>query len=254
MMADYPETFNAGAVFAGAAYKSVTNIWTGLLTSYGWRAKTPAEWAKLVRAQNPGYTGTYPRMIIYQGKMDVVVNKNNGKQLVKQWTALHDIRQKPDETIKHFAHSRPVEKNIYNDSAGNAAVIYYKLKGVGHALPVDPGRCPQQGGKLTAFSRDINYSSTYWTAVDFGLIPRPVITTRKIGDGSDANLIFSVPATPGAKYHWHLPKHCLIIGDRTANIITVDWGDRSGNVDVTEINGKCKTIYSTLLVKVTGSK
>ena len=251
MMADYPETFNAGAVFAGAAYKSVTNIWTGLLTSYGWLARSPAKWAKLVHDQNPDYTGTYPRMIIYQGKMDVVVNKNNGKQLVKQWTALHGIGQKPDETIRHFAHARLVEKNIYNDTSGNAAVIYYKLKAVGHALPIDPGRCTQQGGKLTAFSRDINYFSTYWTAVDFGLIPRPTISGEAAVNARAKNLTYSVPADPDSKYKWHLPKGCRIIGDRNASSITIDWGDREGNVDVTEISaGRCKQVYSTLLVKV----
>ena len=49
MMADYPETFNTGAIFAGGAYKTATNLWTALLTFYGWRIKSPDKWAELVR-------------------------------------------------------------------------------------------------------------------------------------------------------------------------------------------------------------
>jgi poly(hydroxyalkanoate) depolymerase family esterase len=250
VMADYPETFAAGAVFAGAPYKSVTNIWTGLLTSYGWRAKRPADWAALVRGQNPDYHGAYPRMIIYQGKMDVVVNKNNGKQLVKQWTVLHGISQTPDETIRHFARSGPVERNIYNDSSGYPAVIYYRLRGVGHALPVDPGRCAQQGGRLTAFSRDINYNSAYWTAVDFGLIERPVIKARSYVASGEGNVPLSVPGDPSARYIWHLPKGCRIIGDKNSNSIRVNWGSTPGNIDVKEIKGKCKKVYSTRYMRI----
>ena len=32
LMAGYPETFNAGAVFAGGAYKTATNLWTSMMT------------------------------------------------------------------------------------------------------------------------------------------------------------------------------------------------------------------------------
>ena len=251
MMADYPETFNAGAIFAGAAYKSATNLWTGLLTSYGWRSKRPADWAKLVREQNPDYKGSYPRMVIYQGRMDVVVNKNNGKQLMKQWTALHGVSQKPSETIRHFAGARPVERNCYNDTAGRAVVTYYRLRAVGHALPVDPGRCAQQGGRLKAFSRDINFYSTYWTAVDWGLIARPSISGKTAVKASEKNVQLSVPLSAGARYRWHLPKGCKIMGNKQSNTISVNWGDKPGNVDVTEIGtGKCKLRYSTLRVGV----
>jgi poly(hydroxyalkanoate) depolymerase family esterase len=251
MMADYPELFNAGAIFAGAPYKTATNLWSAMLTAYGWNYKSPDNWARLVRDQNPLYKGSYPRMIIYQGRMDIVVNQNNSRQLVKQWTALHHISPRPAETIRHFARARAVDRRTYVDSNGRDAVIYYRLKGVGHALPIDPGDCGQQGGKMTAFSRDINYYSTYWVAVDFGLIPKPTIAGRDFVDGGEMGLTFSVPPAPGAKYRWHLPKHCTIMGDKNSNSITVNWGPKSGNVDVTETGpDKCKFVYSTLFVRV----
>lgn len=251
MMADYPQTFNAGAIFAGGAYKTATNLWTAMLTSYGWRIKSPEKWAALVREQNPEYTGAYPRMIIYQGLMDVVVNKNNGAQIMKQWTALHHLSPKPSETIKHFTGAKPVERNVYSNEQGKPAVIYYKIKGLGHALPVDPGKCSNQGGHLTAFSRDINYWSSYWTAVDFGLVHLSAIEGKKEVEKNETGLTFSVPEHTGSKYVWTLPKDCKITGSKTGSAITVNWGGKPGNVDVKEVVSKqCKQPYPTLYVKL----
>ena len=251
MMADYPEIFNAGAVFAGGAYKTATNLWTALLTSYGWRIKTPENWAKLVRGQNPEYTGAYPRMIVYQGLMDVVVNKNNGKQIVKQWTALHHINPKPAEVIKHYTGVKPIEKDVYRDSSGQAVVMYYKIKGLGHAYPVNPGQCVNQGGHLIAFSRNMNYFASYWTAVDFGLIHLNEIAGKMKVGKNEAGITYSVPDNPGSEYIWKLPKDCKISGSKNGHSITVNWGDKSGNVDVTEVvSKKCKQPYPTLFVQV----
>ena len=156
-MINYHSRIDTGAIFAGGAYKTATNLWTALLTFYGWRIKSPDKWAELVREQNPNYTGAYPRMIIYQGNADVVVNKRNGSQLMKQWTYLHHLSTTPTEKIKRFANTKAVEKNIYRDSSGKAAVLYYKVKHLGHALLVDPGKCFNQGGHMGLFSADKNY-------------------------------------------------------------------------------------------------
>jgi poly(hydroxyalkanoate) depolymerase family esterase len=255
LMADYPETFNAGAVFAGGAYKTATNIWTAMLSMYGWRIKSPENWAKLVREQNPSYTGLYPRMIIYQGNADVVVSKRNGSQLMKQWTNLHGLSTTPTETIRHFAQVKSLEKNIYRALDSSAAVIYYKVKHMGHALLVDPGKCENQGGKMVAFSSDKNYFSTYWTAVDFGLIPlSPIEGKRQVRVG-EQQVTYSVPPTEGASYIWRYPKDCRVTGSNNSNSITLNFGKRSGNIDVTKvISKKCKQIYPTSVVIVGGKK
>ena len=111
-------------------------------------------------------------MIIYHGNADMVVNKRNGSQLMKQWTNLHHISTEPSEVRKRFAGVKAIEKRIYRDNDSNAVVIYYKVKRLGHALLVDPGNGEKQGGRLGLFSADKNYFSTYWTAIDFGLIAR----------------------------------------------------------------------------------
>ncbi len=248
LMADYPETFNAGAIFAGAPYKVATNFWTAIMAFYGWRIKSPEKWGKLVREQNRDYKGKYPRMIIYQGKIDVVVNQRNGNQLMKQWTNLHGISTIPSVSIKHFAQCKAVEKNIYRSNDSTVAVIYYKVKRLGHALLVDPGKCETQGGKRTMFSADKNYFSTYRTAVDFGLIHPAEIKGKNVLRKNEKENVYSVPQNSGSTYEWKVAGGGKIVSGNGTNSITLNWGERAGNIDVLEQNGKCKTPYATFYV------
>lgn len=251
LMADYPQTFSAGAIFAGGAYKTATNLWTGLLSLYGWRIKSPENWGALVREQNPGYTGPYPRMVIYQGKADVVVNRRNGNQLMKQWTNLHGLSTTPAETIRRFANIKAIEKNIYRTPEGKEAVLYYKVKHLGHALLVDPGKCINQGGRRGLFSADKNYFSTYWTAVDFGLIPRPVIAGKTEVSSNEVVTYSLSLSTANAKVKWSFPKGCEIISNAVGSNITVRWGNTNGSVNAISVDeNNCRQTYSTLQVNV----
>lgn len=251
LMADYPEAFNAGAIFAGGAYKTATNIWTGILSLYGWRIKSPEKWGALVREQNPNYTGEYPRMIIYQGKADVVVNKRNGSQLMKQWTNLHGLSTTPTETIRRFAGAKAIEKNIYRTNEGKEAVLYYRIKHLGHALLVDPGKCLNQGGKRGLFSADKNYFSTYWTAVDFGLIPRPAIIGKTEVSANETATYSLSPSVDGQKVSWKFPKDCKVIQNQGNGELTLKWFGKGGSINAAAYyDKKCRQAFSTLVVKV----
>lgn len=251
LMAVYPEVFNAGAVFAGGPYKAATNIWTGMMAMYGWRVKRPEVWGDYVRAQNAGYRGSYPRMIIYHGKADVVVNRRNATELVKQWTNLHHAATSPTQVIKRFAGCRSIEKRVHTDSMGSEAVVYYRIKAMGHALPVDPGKCETKGGRLKPFSADKNFFSTYWVAVDFGLVPRPVIAGPGHVSKFERGVKFSVPGANARSYSWAVSKGVKITSGQGTDKVTVDWGSEDGYVNVTEIQeGKCRKAYSTLPVNL----
>lgn len=250
MMATHPASFKAGAIFAGAPFKAANKFITGMFAMEGWVLKSPEHWGDLVRAQNPEYKGSYPTMIVYQGKADVVVNKRNGYEIVKQWTNLQGISARPTQRIKRYAGKKFIEKNVFQDAMQEDVVIYYKVRGLGHALLVDPGKCVQQGGKHKLYSADKNYYSTYWTAVDFGLITPYTISGNKSAKPYQQNLTFSVPSTEGAKYKWTFPSGCRIIS-KNGNTVNVNWGKVSGSVNVTVLyNDKCKTVYQTLFVDV----
>jgi poly(hydroxyalkanoate) depolymerase family esterase len=251
MMADYPEIFNAGAIFAGCAYKSGNGIVAGMLTGLGWRIKSAQKWGNIVRKQNPNYTGEYPRMIIYQGNSDWIVNKRNGGELMKQWTNLHLTGTQPSETINRFVNIGDIQRNVYKNDANKDVVIFYKINNLSHALLVNPGNCKYEGGKMGLFSKDINFHSTLWTAYDFGLIQTPAISGKKTVTKGEKNIIFSVPYHNKSTYEWTYPNDATVEKNENTNSIELDWGNLPGNIDVTETDSLfCKKQYKTIFVNV----
>jgi feruloyl esterase len=254
MMADYPEVFNAGAIFAGAPYKVGTNIVTIDMAFLGWRRKKPEKWGNYVRKQNPDYTGVYPRMIIYQGNKDWVVNKRNGVELMKQWTSLHHISQYPSEIIPQYVNNVDIERNVYRTPDKKDAVIFYKINKLSHALLIDPGTCKYQGGKRGFFTKDKNYNSTLFTAYDFGLIETPVITGKTSLLPQEQNITYTVPLNDKSIYEWTYPADCSIIKNDKSNSITLNWGNQPGCINVTETDASfCKKQYQTLFVNLINS-
>lgn len=248
MMADYPQLFNTGAIFAGGAYKSGNGMVAGMMALVGWRIKSPENWGNIVRKQNPDYKGEYPRLIIYQGNNDWVVNKRNGVELMKQWTNLHRIGIQPSETIDAFLNEKDIQRNAYHNAIQKEVVVFYKVNKLGHALLVDPGKCKFQGGSKGFFSRDKNYFSTLWTAYDFELIAAPEITGAH-SVSQKQKVSYSVPLTPGSKYEWSFPSDCNLETEPNSNTITLKWGTSTGYINVTETDASnCKKQYKTLLV------
>ena len=250
MMADYPQLFRAGAIYAGGAYKLATNPFIAMAAMEGWVLRSPSHLGDLVRAQNPGYTGSYPRMIVYQGRADLVVNRRNGMEIVKQWTDLLHISEHPTETIRRYTQVRSLERNTFRDAAGREQVIYYRIRHMGHALPVYPGHCDTRGGHMLPFSANKKFFSTYRTAVDFGLIKEDSIS-GPVHIHTGQQVIYSVSADAKNSYHWHYPKDCKIIGDPDSPSISLIWGSKTGNLDLTVISADgCQKNYPTRLITV----
>ena len=254
MMADYPETFNAGAIFAGLPYKIPANNNSPVVLPDG-KERTPEEWGQFVRSQNPDFKGHYPRVIIYQGEEDKVVNKRNGIDLMQQWTNVHHISTTPMETIHGYVGIKDIERNVYRDKEKKDAVIFYKVNNLGHALLVEPGDCKYQGGKMKAFSENKNYNSALFTAYDFGLIPAPVITGKKMVGAMEKHVTFSVPLIENASYQWTFPSDCKVQKNDNSNSIILTWGTNSGCINVTETDASnCKRQYQTLFVSLNEGK
>ncbi len=254
MMADYPQLFNTGAIFAGGAYKSGNGMISGMMALVGWRIKSPEKWGNIVRKQNPDYNGEYPRMIIYQGNNDWVVNKRNGVELMKQWTNLHHIGIQPSEIIDAFVNVKNIQRNAYCNAIQKEVVVFYKVDKLGHALLVDLGDCKNQGGSRGFFSKDKNYFSTLWTAFDFGLIAVPEISGPH-SVFSNQKVSYSVPLTFGSKYEWNFPSDCTLEQGLNTNSITLKWGTSSGYINVTETDASnCKKQYKTLFATMNDLK
>jgi poly(hydroxyalkanoate) depolymerase family esterase len=251
MMSAYPAIFNTGAIFAGGAYKSAVNVMTTTSAMMGWVNRTPLEWGDYVRNANPAFKGPYPKIIIYQGRRDLVVNHKNAHEMIEQWTNVHGIDTLATDTINDFANNVNIKKYLFKNSNGENVVTYYEVKNIGHALMINPGNCRDEGGKIVPFSVDEDFFSTYWTAVDFGLIPEPKISGKNKIQLNEQNVEYSVPYFKGSTYSWSFPDDAIPVGAEDHNTLKLNFGKRSGSISVVEHDSAgCYFRYPALKVLV----
>ena len=130
VLATSPDRFRAGAIAAGIPFKCTTSV-LGSQACLSGTTQTPQAWSMLVRNAFPSFTGTYPRVAVWQGQSDVFVAPANGAELMKQWTAVHGIDQTANGT-------QPITsggtRTFFRASAGGAALVELnEVPGLGHA-------------------------------------------------------------------------------------------------------------------------
>lgn len=170
MLATYPEVFRAGAVMAGIPYAAALDMPTGFKAMRGEVVLSSEEWEAKVREQNQGFTGAYPTLAIFQGTDDPAVNFINADELAKQWAALYDINPEEPAEVAILETNATIKRSTFRDSTGALILLRYDLDSLGHAIAVDPGDGPQQGGEEGQFAKDVDFFSSYWAAVFFGLV------------------------------------------------------------------------------------
>ncbi|WP_328344187.1 extracellular catalytic domain type 1 short-chain-length polyhydroxyalkanoate depolymerase [Micromonospora sp. NBC_00421] len=174
MLATYPEVFAAGSVIAGLPYRCSPPASTSVC-QYSGVDRTPAAWGDLVRAAYSGYTGRRPRVAIWHGTSDSTVVPANAVESRDQWTDVLGVSQTPTSTS-----SLPAGTSL--EVYGDDAVRLYRVAGMGHGTPVDPGAGTDQCGTATSYFLD-TICSTYRDARFFGLdggttpTPSPTLTT-----------------------------------------------------------------------------
>jgi poly(hydroxyalkanoate) depolymerase family esterase len=250
MLATYPAVFNKGAIMAGLPYKASSSSSTAGLAMGGYVVKTPAQWSALVKGQNSTYTGPFPHVAIFHGTFDLTVNVNNATELIKQWTDLNNADQTADVTNSSFQGNTAVEQTIYNDNLNNPVVYYYKIAGMGHAISLDTGSCPRQGGVTGTYAIETNFHSTYWAANFFGIITNPYLISglTPVVPNSNNNT-YSVANTSGSSYQWTVPVGASIVSGQGTHSILVNWGQTAGFITVQETTtANCKNDVASLYV------
>ncbi|HEX5119439.1 MAG TPA: PHB depolymerase family esterase [Pseudonocardiaceae bacterium] len=193
LLADYPDVFAGGAIDSGLAAQCATSLTAASSCQFVSQNKTPAQWGDLVRGSDPGYTGPWPRVAIWQGTSDFTVEPVNADELRDQWTNVLGISHTPSSTQTLTGGTT---ESVYNDAAGDPAVETYSISGMGHGLAVDPGTGPTQCGTTGAFFLDF-ICSTYYTGVFWGLnggrtgLPAPTGLTVTGTTTSSASLSWS---------------------------------------------------------------
>ncbi|CAG7655930.1 extracellular catalytic domain type 1 short-chain-length polyhydroxyalkanoate depolymerase [Actinacidiphila bryophytorum] len=204
LLADYPDVFAGGAVDSGLPAQCATSQTAASTCQYGSVNLTPAQLGDKVRASDPGYSGPWPRVAIWQGASDYTVYPVNGTELRDQWTNVWGIGQTASST-----QTLPggTTLSVYDDPSGRPAVQLYQISGMGHGLAVDPGSGTEQCGTTGSYYLD-TICSSYYTARFWGLdgstppgggggtLPAPTAVT--VAGTTDSTVSLSWGAVTGA--------------------------------------------------------
>lgn len=161
MLATYPDVFAGGSIIAGVPYRCATSMINAFSCMSPGVDKTPAQWGTLVRNAHPGYSGTRPRVAIWHGTADYTVATANATESRDQWTNVAGVSQTPTSTT-----TLPAGTTL--ETYGNDQVRLYRITGMGHGTPVDPGSAADQCGTAGAYFLD-TICSAYHDALYFGL-------------------------------------------------------------------------------------
>jgi len=102
LLAAYPDVFAGGAVVAGLPVGAAGGVSEALrrMAEAG-PDRSPTAWAEQVRHAAPaGYPGPWPRLSIWHGEADRVVDPANSRLLAMQWCALNGLDPTAAETVE----------------------------------------------------------------------------------------------------------------------------------------------------------
>jgi poly(hydroxyalkanoate) depolymerase family esterase len=158
MLATWPDRIAAGAILSGVPYRCADSVATAFdcqqLDLHPERDKSGEAWAALVEAGSGGHAGAWPRVAIWHGSSDGIVDPRAADELVEQWTAVHGEGGPP-----------VVELVDGQERQRWGAVERWTLDGMGHAVALGGDGC----AAAAAFFEDRGVCSTRRIASFFGL-------------------------------------------------------------------------------------
>lgn len=154
MAATFPEVFAGSASLAGIPYACARTQMDTFSCQNPGKDATPEQWATLVKNAVPGYTGSYPKISVWQGTKDGVVGPKNRGEIVDQWTAVHGVSVEPTETetiagATHTVYGGVVESWSIPNMDHDVPVVPSAKCGSTSTYAVDKGICA--AGKIADF-------------------------------------------------------------------------------------------------------
>jgi len=140
MLAVYPDVFKAGSEFSGvpagcwSAGWSAASNWGGTCAN-GLDAMTAQAWGNLVRGMYPGYSGYRPRIQLWHGTSDTIINYANQTEGIKEWTNVLGLNTTPSSTDTTSVTGFKIEK--WQNSCGFKLLEAHTQNGGGHTTPID---------------------------------------------------------------------------------------------------------------------
>ena len=166
LLATYPDLFAAGAPQASFPYKCATSFQDVAPCCLGKITHSRKEWGDLVRSAYPGYRQQRPRVSIWHGSADPLLLIGNLDAQMEQWTDVFGIDDGPESVTSEGRLSRWQ----YADGSGRTRVETNTVRGMGHAVAIDPSAQPQPCGQLRPYAEDVHVCAAARIAQWFGIL------------------------------------------------------------------------------------
>jgi feruloyl esterase len=140
LLAAYPDVFAAGASVAGLPVGAADGVASALtrMAQAGPDGRSPEDWADQVRRAGPaGFGGPWPRLSVWQGGLDNVVDPANAPLLALQWRALYGLAAAPSVTTEYGSARREAW-----GPAGRPQVELWTIPAMTHGYPVAAAGVP----------------------------------------------------------------------------------------------------------------
>jgi poly(hydroxyalkanoate) depolymerase family esterase len=158
MLATYPEVFAGGAIIAGLPYGCASNVQQAFELMFTPRAEGSRALGDRVLAAS-GHRGPWPKISVWHGTNDPIVQPSNGEDIIRQWTNVHSLGEYPTRQELIGGHTR----RIWSDTNGEALIEAFAISGMAHGVPLATAG-GESCGAAGAFFLDVGVSSTHHIA------------------------------------------------------------------------------------------
>jgi hypothetical protein len=102
------------------------------------------------------HRGRWPKISVWHGTSDPIVQPSNGEDIVRQWTDVHGLAECPSYQELVGGHTR----RIWSDANGEALIEAFSISGMAHGVPLATTG-GESCGAAGAFFLDAGISSTH---------------------------------------------------------------------------------------------
>lgn len=143
LLVNYPELFNAGAIVAGIPFPCADGLITAISCMRNGPSQTATELTLLINELNPKQK-IWPKLSVWTGSEDRIVNPLNSKILAQNWAELSGVVTPPTiEKADNYTITR------WKNRHKKAQVELIVVDKVGHGIMVNPNE--KNGGELADY-------------------------------------------------------------------------------------------------------
>lgn len=143
LIVNYPDMFDAAAVIAGISFPCATDLIQAISCMKNGPSESPNILAmkatQLHKNREPNQHTSWPKLSLWTGDNDTIVNSKNATSLAEQWAILSGITSKPNV----------IKENGYQVSQWQNRIELYEINNLGHGIPVNP--TIESGGEIAPF-------------------------------------------------------------------------------------------------------